>query len=261
MIRLFVTAGVGTLLTRQSLTRRLRPPCPALSVYAPTAPPADTGGDAAAGATPAPPRRRRKEARPDELIDAALQLFSEKGFAATRSEEVARRAGVSKGTLYLYYPSKEELLRAVIEQRLSAEITSVATRVRQHPGSAAAVLLELLPAWWRRIYDSPTSAVFKLVVTEVRNFPEIATFYASEVAEPGKQLVGELIARGVREGDFRPVDVPHTVLSLLLPMVMLCLHKHSLGACLPPEALPDPHQFMQRHVELVVEGLRVRADA
>src|SRR5690349_24617191 len=73
--------------------------------------------------TVVPPRQRRKEARPQELLDAALELFVEKGFAATRSEEVAARAGVAKGTLYLYYPSKEDLLKAVVRENLSAIIS------------------------------------------------------------------------------------------------------------------------------------------
>ena len=90
-----------------------------------------------------PPRQRRKEARPQELIDAALELFAEKGFAATRSEEVAARAGVAKGTLYLYYPSKEELLKAVISQRLSSEIAAVAEYSASYEGPCSDLLAEV----------------------------------------------------------------------------------------------------------------------
>jgi AcrR family transcriptional regulator len=201
------------------------------------------------------PRQRRKQARPQELLDAALELFAEKGFAATRSEEVAARAGVAKGTLYLYYPSKEELLKAVISQRLSKEISAGAEQVQQFTGPTSTLLTEVLTAWWQRVFDSPISAVFKLVITEVRNFPEIAEFYLEHVARPGKQLIGRIIERGVRSGEFRPVDVPSAVLSLLLPMIMLCLHKHSLGACTPLEDEVDPHVFIKRHVELVLGGL------
>lgn len=205
------------------------------------------------------PRQRRKDARPHELIDAALALFAEKGFAATRSEEVAQRAGVSKGTLYLYYPSKEALLRAVIRERLSAEIAEVAGRVARHPGTPAEMLLELLPDWWQRVFDSPSSAVFKLIITEVRNFPEIASFYAAEVVEPGTRLIGEAIARGIEVGEFRPVDVQASALSLVLPLVMLCVHKHSISPCMPPGTVVDAPRFIRQHVELVVQGLRVGA--
>ena len=209
----------------------------------------------------APTRQRRKEARPQELLDAALELFGEKGFAATRTDDVAERAGVSKGTLYLYYPSKEELLKAVISQRLSVEIAAVAAFVEQYEGSTIALLTEVLTSWWQNVYDSPTSAIFKIVITEVRNFPDIAEFYSREFAEPGKQLVGRMLERGIARGEFRKVDVPSTVMSLILPMVMLCLHKHSLGACAPLELAVDPKAFIQHHAELVLRGLQVPPSA
>ena len=203
-----------------------------------------------------PSRQRRKEARPQELLDAALDLFAEKGFAATRSEEVAARAGVAKGTLYLYYPSKEELLKAVISQGLSREIAAGAEAAEHFPGSTADLLREVLTAWWQRVFDSPNSAIFKLVITEVRNFPEIAEFYLDQVVRPGKQLIGRILERGIARGEFRRVDVPATVLSLVLPMVMLCLHKHSLGACVPMEDEVDPKVFIREHIELVLAGMR-----
>src|SRR4249920_4155342 len=114
-------------------------------------------------------RQRRKEARPQELLDAALELFVEKGFAATRSDEVAVRAGVSKGTLYLYYPSKEELLKAVIQQNLSSRIAAGEAEVDKHRGSAADLLRQVYSRWWLEAFDSPISGVFKLIITEVRN--------------------------------------------------------------------------------------------
>ncbi len=202
-----------------------------------------------------PPRQRRKEARPQELLDAALALFAEKGFAATRSEEVATLAGVSKGTLYLYYPSKEELLKAVIEQRLSSAIAEGSAQVERFRGSSAELLREILTGWWITVFDSDASAVFKIVVTEVRNFPELAEFYVRNVVEPGKQLVGRVVQRGIERGEFRSVDLPSAVMSLLLPMVMLCVHKHSLGACAATHDMVDPHVFVRKHVDLVLGGL------
>lgn len=206
--------------------------------------------------TASPPRQRRKEARPQELIDAALELFAEKGFAATRSEEVAARAGVAKGTLYLYYPSKEELLKAVISQRLSSEIAAVAEYSAAYDGSCADLLTEVFTEWWSKVFDSPTSAVFKLVITEVRNFPDIAEYYRREVVERATTLVGSILERGIRHGEFRPIEVPAAVMSLVFPMVMLCLHKHSLGACAPATEMVDPHAFIRQHVQLVLHGLR-----
>jgi AcrR family transcriptional regulator len=203
--------------------------------------------------TPALPRQRRKDARPHELLEAALTLFVEKGFAATRADEVARRAGVSKGTLYLYYPSKEELLKAAIAHFLSARIAATAEEVRRIDGPMAPVLREMLVAWWQQTYASPASGACKLIVTEVRNFPEIAEFYVREVVEPGRQLVGTILQRGIASGEFRAVNIESAVHSLLLPMVMLCVHKHSLGACTRHSI--DAPKFIAEHVELVLSGL------
>lgn len=199
------------------------------------------------------PHQRRKDARPHELLEAALALFVERGFASTRIEEVARRAGVSKGTLYLYYPSKEELLKAVIAHYLSARIAATAAAVRRIDGPMAPVLREMLVAWWQQTYASPASGAFKLIISEVRVFPEIAEFYVREVIEPGHQLVGMILQRGIASGEFRAVNVESTVHSLLLPMVMLCTHKHALGACTQHSI--DAERFIADHVELVLSGL------
>jgi AcrR family transcriptional regulator len=249
--RLTPLRTLPTLLTGQSLAA-IPPASPAfrhriLSVS--TAPPA-----------PVPaPRQRRKEERPQALLDAALDLFVEKGFAATRSEEVAARAGVSKGTLYLYFPSKEELLKAVIRERLLSQIMAGAARAQAFSGSAADLLRDVLTQWWQDVYDSAASGVFKLIITEVRNFPDIADFYAREVIEPGKALIGRIVQQGIDTGEFHAdADVPSTVYSLVFPMVMLCLHKHSVGACAPHQDL-DPERFIRSHIQLVVAGLQAPA--
>jgi AcrR family transcriptional regulator len=190
------------------------------------------------------------------LIDAALDLFVEKGFTATRAEEVAAHAGVSKGTLYLYFASKEELLKAVIRERLSAEIEAGAAQFARHTGSTSDLLRQVYTQWWQRVINSPASGVFKLIIAEVRNFPEIAEFYNREVVEPGHALIGRIVQRGIDSGEFAPVDVDVVVQSLVLPMVMLCMHKHSLGACAPQRHDMDPAHFMPAHVDLIVRGLK-----
>lgn len=203
-------------------------------------------------------RRRRKDARPQELLDAALALFVEKGFASARAEEVAQRAGVSKGTLYLYFPSKEELLKAVIAQNLGTRISAGAELAAAHSGSASELLSVILVDWWTQLYESPAAGVFKLVVTEVRNFPEIAGFYLREVVEPAHELLGTVLRRGIAAGEFRDVPIDHAVHSLVLPLIMICLHRHSLGAC-PVNWHLDGHDFIGQHVQLVLAGLQAGA--
>ena len=203
----------------------------------------------------APARRRQKEARPQQLLEAALMLFVEKGFAATRADEVAQRAGVSKGTLYLYYPSKEELLKAVIREHLGSRIAAGAAEADKHRGPVAELLRDVLSRWWQEVFDSPTSGVFKLIITEVRNFPDLAEFYSREVVQPGEQLIARIVQRGIDSGEFENLDVAAVVHSLILPMVMMCLHKHSLGACPGHHEDFDPHAFIRSHIDLVIRVL------
>lgn len=201
-----------------------------------------------------PTRRRRKDARPQELLDAALELFAEKGFAATRAEEVAARAHVAKGTLYLYFPSKEDLLKAVIETHLGSRLADVEQQVAEHDGSTADLARSIMVQWWTSVLDSPASAVFKLIISEVRNFPELAQYYNETVVERGHRLLGTMIERGIARGEFRPVPVESAVHSLVLPFVMCGLHRHSLGAC-DAACRIDAPRFVAEHVDLILAGL------
>ena len=204
-------------------------------------------------------RRRRKDARPAELLEAALTLFVEKGFAATRSEEVAKAAGVSKGTLYLYFPSKEELLKAVIQHFLGTEIEAGIQEAAAADGPTAQVMEQLLVNWWTRIYEGPASGVFKLVITEVRNFPEIGQFWVERVVAPGHAIVSGLLQRGIARGEFVVDDVDSAVHSILMPLILMCMHKHSFAACgIGKEMDIDPVVFMHAHLRLIFAGLQAR---
>ena len=203
----------------------------------------------------ATPRQRRKQARPQELLDAALDLFVEKGFSATRSEEVAQRAGVSKGTLYLYYPSKEELLKEVIRHNMVTEIAEGLEIVRNFTGPSAELLAMVYTLWWERIGETRASGIMKLMMSEVRNFPEIAQFYVEEVIQPSEQLLSMMLQRGIDSGEFRAIDVPEVVHALVAPMLYLVMHKHSIGACAVNHRI-DAHTFIKAQLDLVLHGLQ-----
>jgi len=205
-----------------------------------------------------PTRQRRKEARPQELLDAALELFVEKGFAATRSEEVAARAGVSKGTLYLYYPSKEELFKAVVRHNLSALIAEGTEIAEAFEGSSSELLAVLINTWWERVGNTPASGIFKIMVSEVRNFPELAQFYVNEVILPAHQLLGGCIERGIRSGEFRDVPIDDAVHVLIAPTIFMCLNKHSFGACPVRGPTMQPDTMLATQLELMLRGLEVR---
>jgi AcrR family transcriptional regulator len=205
------------------------------------------------------PRQRRKQDRPQELLDAALTLFVEKGFAATRAEEVAQHAGVSKGTLYLYYPSKEELFKAVVRQNLSNLIAEGQEMVSQYEGSSSELLAELMRIWWERVGETPAAGIHKIVLAEVRNFPELAQFYSDEVILPADRLFSSCVQRGIDRGEFREMPLHAVAQALIAPMIFMALHRHSFGCCPVVGALDvEPVQMLQTNLELILRGLEVR---
>ncbi len=204
-------------------------------------------------------RQRRKEARPQELLDAALTLFVEKGFAATRAEEVAQRAGVSKGTLYLYYASKEELFKAVVRQKISSLIAEGVEMAGQFEGGSSELLACLMQTWWQRVGDTPAAGIHKIVLAEVRNFPELAQFYTDEVLVPADLLFSGCVQRGVDRGEFRPMPVHEVAHALIAPLIFMAVHRHSFGACPVRGGVDvDPQVMLQTHLDLVLRGLEVR---
>ena len=203
-------------------------------------------------------RERRKQARPGELLDAALALFVEKGFAATRVEEVAARAGVSKGTLFLYFESKEELLKAVVHENLAGRFVQWNEEFERFVGTSAEMLRACLAAWWERIGSTPASGITKLMISESQNFPELATYYQREVIEPGKALIRRILQRGVDRGEFRVADMDYAIYSVIAPMIFLMMNKHSMGICVPPGQHLDPLRFVAMQAEVLLQGLCVR---
>lgn len=225
----------------------------------PTRPPRPSRTAAAPAAAPAPPRQRRKDARPHELLAAALDLFVEKGYAATRAEEVAHRAGVSKGTLYLYYPSKEELFKAVVRANLAALIAEGHELAGQYAGSSSQLLAALLQLWWQRVGDTPAAGIHKIVLAEVRNFPELAQFYTDEVIVPAHRLFCDCVERGIARGEFRPMPLHEVALALMAPIIFMAIHRHSFGACPVEGAVEmDPKAVLDAQLDLVLRGLTVR---
>ncbi len=220
----------------------------------PSSPTTSTASTAAA----ATKRERRKEARPGELLEAALDLFVEKGFAATRVDEVAARAGVSKGTLFLYFPSKEELFKAVVRQNIAGRFEEWQTELEQSEGNTGDLLRHCYQVWWERIGATKASGITKLMFSEAQNFPEITEFYQREVIFPGQELVRRIVERGIERGEFRPVPLDYIVHVVLAPMIFLMMWKHSVGACIPESMGLEPQQYIDAQVDNVLHGLLVR---
>lgn len=207
---------------------------------------------------PSSKRARRKEARPGELLAAALDLFVEKGFAATRSEEVAVRAGVSKGTLFLYFPSKEELFKAVVVENLGGRFTEWNAEFEAFEGTTAEMLRYCMNVWWERVGLTKASGLTKLMMSEGGNFPELAEFYREQVVRPGHELLRRILQRGIDRGEFVQMDIDHAIYSVVAPMVFLMLWKHSAMVCVDGVSALDPEKFIATQAETVLNGLCVR---
>ena len=207
---------------------------------------------------PAAKRERRKEARPGELLDAALDLFVEKGFAATRAEEVAARAGVSKGTLFLYFPSKEELFKAVVRENISGRFAEWNEEFETFEGTSADMVRYCMQVWWERIGATRASGITKLIISEARNFPDIAAFYQQEVIRHANDLIRRMLQLGIARGEFRPLDLDYAVFSIIAPMIFLIMMKHSLGACQPQDYPLDPERYLQSQLDVLLNGFCVR---
>ena len=210
------------------------------------------------GEHPAEPhakRARRKEARPGELLAAALDLFVEKGFAATRAEEVANRAGVSKGTLCLYFSSKEELFKAVVRDSITGQYPEWSSEIDAFTGTTAELLHHSMNVWWSRYGATKASGISKLIMSEATNFPELAAFYQEEVVNPGRELIRRILQRGVDSGEFRPLDMRYGIYTVLAPMLFLLMWKHSLGACVPENAMIVPGDYITAQIDTILRGL------
>ncbi|MES2415778.1 MAG: TetR/AcrR family transcriptional regulator [Pseudomonadota bacterium] len=205
-------------------------------------------------------RERRKEARPGELLEAALELFVEKGFAATKSEEVAARAGVSKGTLFLYFQSKEELLKAVVRENISGRFKEWNEEFLTFEGTSEEMITYCMNVWWERVGATKASGITKLMMSEAKNFPEIAAFYQEEVIAPGQALIRRILQRGVDRGEIRPLDLDYATFTIVAPMMFLILAKHSPGICAPMALDMDPKKYIATQLNAILHGLIVKPD-
>lgn len=211
-------------------------------------------------ATPRQDRRwtRRKEARPAELMSAALDLFVERGFAATRLEDVAARAGVSKGTLYLYFSSKEDLFKEVVRGGIVPAIERAEKQFEDHRGRASELIRELLTGWWFSVGNTRLGGIPKLMIAESGNFPELAQFYYDEVISRGHRLVAAAVQLGIDNGEFMPVDVDYVMRLVIAPLWLLTVWRFSFDQC--DNHKLDPVAYLDTHVNLILHGLGVKTD-
>jgi AcrR family transcriptional regulator len=197
---------------------------------------------------------RRKEARPTEILDAALDCFVERGFAGTRMEDIARRAGVTAGTIYRYYANKEEVFKAVVRESLLPTVVEGEQLVANFQGSPSALLAQVVREWWRLMGATQLSGLPKLMISESRNFPELARFYHDEVVARAEAMVARVIEAGIAAGEFRPMPTEIGVKLVGAPLIMAMVWQHSFGVCDLGEI--DTARYIEELVQTLLHGLK-----
>jgi AcrR family transcriptional regulator len=202
------------------------------------------------------PLRRRKDARPRELLAAAMALFVEKGFAATRPEEIAERAGVSKGTLYLYFDGKERLFTELIAERFFCKFPFEGGD-GPAAGSVTETLQGVVAAWASALIEGRVSGVVKLVFTEVHHFAVLADFWVHQVMAPTRAVVRQAVERGIASAEFPAVDPDLVMNALVQPLIAACLHRQVIDPHVACPFMAGDRELRGRHVDWVVRGLAV----
>jgi AcrR family transcriptional regulator len=209
---------------------------------------------------PTPPRwQRRPEARPEEILDAAFRVFGEHGFARTKLEDVAHAAGVSKGTLYLYFDSKETLFREMVRAKVVPLVEQGEARVQAHQGPYRDLLVSLVTTMFETMVHHGLGRISRLVTSELGAFPELARFYYEEVVLRAQRLLEQVLERGVASGEFR--SVPHRYAARGIPaLVHHALQTQCTFQQFDPRALTEA-EVLEGIVDLYLHGVLARAES
>lgn len=200
--------------------------------------------------------QRRKDARPPEILEAALAVFAQKGFAATRLDDIAAKAGITKGTIYLYFDSKQALFEALARQSIGAQIDQVKAHLDQFPGSSSELLRFVLTTMGQFITTSDRIVLPRLVLAEAANFPELAKFWREEIIARGLSLMTGIIERGIARGEFREVEPQHAARLCVAPMLMIILWRTTFA-----QFDKEPYDYqglIEAHLQTLLKGLELK---
>ena len=201
--------------------------------------------------------RRLPEERPRQILEAAREVFGEHGLAASRLDDIAKRAGLSKGTIYLYFPNKEELFREMVRQMVVSQIEQGEQSLSAMNGSATDVLSQFLGGYWRFIRSSQFAPLFRLIHAEIHSFPDLARFYAEEVIARVHRLIGSIITRGIETGEFRRLDPVVAARMITAPFVMhglWCTHRE----CFTAVAKGSDEQVLDELLQFTLHAIKAR---
>ncbi|WP_052500782.1 TetR/AcrR family transcriptional regulator [Jannaschia aquimarina] len=199
--------------------------------------------------------KRRKEARPAEILDAALAEFEEHGFAKATPAGIARRAGIGRATIYLYFDGKDAVFEALLRQRLIAPLEEIGADMPTADESAERMLRRVFGIFYEEVVGSRTAVLMRILIAEGHRFPSIVELYHRQITETGYGLLRRIVDRGIARGEFRP-DIAELDLRVLVgPAMMTVLWQIVFGALDPI----DPKRMMADHIKLVMDGIRMRS--
>lgn len=200
--------------------------------------------------------KRRKEARPAEITAAAMSAFAENGYDATRVDDVARRAGISKGLLYRYFETKEDLFKAVIRGFVSPRVADLTAAADNTELSVAAFLRGPFLERIQQVPRSPLKILVRLMVSEGPKHPDLTAYYWKHVISPALAALQRLIDKGIRDGEFRDTGLREHPQLLVSPVLLA-----TLWAVVFERHQPlDANQLLRTHIDHVLDAIRVSDD-
>ena len=195
--------------------------------------------------------RRRKEARPAEIVAAGISEFEEYGFHRANLNRIAKKAGISKGTIYLYFPSKEALFLAAIEEHVTSVMGQSEAQMSEVEGTTRELLTTLLRNMYARCVHGEAQALFRILLTEGDRMPEVVSDYHAMTVQRGSTLLKNILERGLARGEVRPGPVFETPHVIIAPAVYFSVHKMMFKSAQPL----DFDKFFEAHVDMLLHGV------
>ncbi len=207
-----------------------------------------------------PKWRRKPEKRPEEILDGALIEFRARGFAAARIEDIAKHAGLSKGTVYLYFSSKEEMFKALVRRRvapIAAQLKAISEKLSNDGGDlpASQVLMNMISLIASGLGDKKVGTIPLLIIGEAGNFPEHADFYRNEVIEVSMEALCAVIQRGIDSSEFKPLEPEYAVRTLIGMLLMQVVWNGVFAR--KEDKVMAVDKLMQSHLDIFLNGIRM----
>lgn len=202
--------------------------------------------------------RRRKEARPQEILDAALVVFAEKGFAGARMDDIAKQAGVTKGTIYLYFPSKDAVFKSLVRESIGNTLDNVIANAKAFSGPSADIVRMALTRMALFLTESDLAVLPKIILSETGQFPELARFYRTEIIDKGMAFLASVIERGIARGEFRAVPPQHTARLCIAPALLGAIWRSTFAKF---DSEPyDYKALIDTHLDVLLRGLAMKGE-